>query len=361
MVAGQCEQCGLVQITKPVPADELRPKYDWFTYNEPEGHLDQLVEMVTNVPRLRKDSTICGVSFKDDSTLQRMQAQGFKQTWRIDPQSDLGIVEKAAAVESIQARIIPSVAKAIAGKHGPADVVFARHILEHAHDTRNFMKALHYLVKPQGYIVFEVPDCTQALNLCDYSTIWEEHILYFTPTTFRLCFAFGEFSEVHYECFPNSFENSLVSITQIGQSTTDLFPDADSLASERMRAETYFGEMPRHRQRYHDFFSQYQQNTGKIALFGAGHLACSFINLLGVKDYIEFVVDDNPNKMGKYMPGSQLPILGSVALKIHDIKLCLLSLSPDNENQVINNNQAFVQNGGTFSSIFPSSGRALRF
>ena len=67
----QCARCGLVQSPTPVDARELVPTYDWITYSEPEGHLDDMVEALSNLPGLRAGGTIAGVSFKDDSTLAR--------------------------------------------------------------------------------------------------------------------------------------------------------------------------------------------------------------------------------------------------------------------------------------------------
>jgi hypothetical protein len=85
-----------------------------------------------------------------------------------------------------------------------------------------------------------------------------------------------------------------------------------------------------------------------------------FINLMGIKDFIEFAVDDHPNKRGLFIPGSKLPIYNSSYLKKKNIKLCLLSLSPESERKVINNNKEFIRSGGRFFSIFPKSNYALQ-
>ena len=58
-----CEATGLVQINDPVPASELAPRFNWITYNEPEAHLDDLVENIIALPGLNHDAKIGGVSF----------------------------------------------------------------------------------------------------------------------------------------------------------------------------------------------------------------------------------------------------------------------------------------------------------
>lgn len=90
-------------------------------------------------------------------------------------------------------------------------------------------------------------------------------------------------------------------------------------------------------------------------MFGAGHLACIFINLFGLKDILEFVVDDNVHKRGLFMPGSLLSIHHSSELIKENIKLCFLGISPLSEARVIQNNQEFIKKGGEFISIFPDS------
>jgi hypothetical protein len=108
----QCEACGLVQIEQPVPARALVPPYDWITYNEPEGHLDALVDILMGLPGVGPAAVAGGVSFKDDSTLARLARKGL-QTWRLDLREDLGVADATSGhgVETIQDRLTPSVAR----------------------------------------------------------------------------------------------------------------------------------------------------------------------------------------------------------------------------------------------------------
>src|SRR5690348_10127780 len=70
-VLGQCAECGMIQIPKPIPPTELKARFDWIRYNEQEGHLDDMVRRVVELPGLDKDSSIGAISFKDDSTVAR--------------------------------------------------------------------------------------------------------------------------------------------------------------------------------------------------------------------------------------------------------------------------------------------------
>jgi len=171
MVVGQCTVCGVAQIPDPLPAQDIVPPFDWISYNEPEGHLDELVDILTGLDGITKNSTICGVSYKDDTTLRRFEDMGFSRTWRIDPKDDLDLGNPRMGIETIQERMRPASAKKILRNHTPFDLVIVRHILEHACMTGEFMKTLKQLVAPSGYIVFECPDCSKAFETFDSISI----------------------------------------------------------------------------------------------------------------------------------------------------------------------------------------------
>lgn len=359
LVVNQCQACGLLQLMNPAPVKEVVPRFDWITYSEPEAHLDQLVEEIYSLEGLSKDSLLWGVTFKDSSTLERLNKQGFKDTRLIDKKRDLEIFDSLSSLETIQEYINPKVVNKLAVKKGLADLVVVRHILEHAYDTRQFMEGIKELMNPEGYVVFEVPDCSQALETCDYTTLWEEHILYFTPETFQRTLADNGFSIVSFKIYPNAFENSLVAIVKLSNKKSLAPVSRQVLNSEIERAKKFSNNFNKYSQEIREFLSKSRKEKSKIAIFGAGHLACTFISLFGIKDFLDFCVDDNPNKSGLYLAGTELPIHTSKALLEKNVELCILTLNPINEDKVINKNSSFVNKGGLFLSIFPTSKRAI--
>jgi len=357
LILGRCRVCGLVQLINLFPITNLVPEYEWIVrYAEPEEHLDKLAHIITNLPGISNKSRFYGISFKDDSLLERMKKLGFTNAWRLDIKKDLDIKESLVGVETVQDKFNPEKAREIAEKQGKQDVIIARHILEHCYDAPRFMRALKEMLKPDGYIVVEVPGCNQALDLLDYTIIWEEHTIYFTNQTFKQIFDFTGFSLKYFEEVAYPLESSLIGIAQLKDSDKPFFPDKNVVDKEIRRAEVFAQGFEKTKEKLRNYLSK--QN--KVALFGAGHLACGFINFFELKDFFEFVVDDDPNKKGLFMPGSGLPIYGSNALIEKNIRLCLLSLNPRNEDKVIQKNQGFIKNKGTFLSIFPSSKHALK-
>src|SRR4051812_18468189 len=182
---GACRACGLVQIVEPFPHKSLVPPFAGLIYREPEQHLDAMVEKALGLPGVDRNSCIAGITYKDQSTLDRFTRLGFERTWCIDLAADLGVSDPYANIETVQARLTPERAADIGRRRGPVDVLIVRHILEHAEDPQRLLRALSALLRDGGYMIVEVPDCEGNLARQDYTMIWEEHTLYFTKQTFE--------------------------------------------------------------------------------------------------------------------------------------------------------------------------------
>jgi SAM-dependent methyltransferase len=355
---GQCQSCALVQLLDPMSPAMVKSRFDWLTYNEPEGHLDGLVAHLCGPVGVKKDARIVGLSYKDDSTLARFNRLGYADTFRFDLQQDLGIADPYAGLESIQQVVDDRLTQRLVERHGQADLLLVRHVLEHAHNPVRFLRALGALVKPGGHLVFEMPDCTKFIAACDYSFVWEEHITYFSPATFagfarRQGYAVTELLDYVYP-----LENSLVGVLQTG---TAVVKDASAEVAEHLAAGRRFGlEFAGRRAAVRRHLQRLRDQGQRIAVFGAGHLAAKYLNLFDLGQIIDCVIDDNPNKQGLRMPGSNLPVLGSAVLAEGKIGLCLLSLSPESEQKVLAKKQDYIAAGGRFASIFALSPLALR-
>ncbi len=352
----QCRLSGIVYLRQPFPTEELVPKFDWLVYMEPEDHLDEMVRYVHQTFCLKANAVIGGVSYKDSTTVLRFGSAGYV-TWQLDAVQDLGIAVRGAGAESLQAAMRPEIISELASRYPPADLLIVRHVLEHANDITQFADALKLLVAPGGKLLIEIPDCSRALATYDYTTIWEEHCYYFTENTLKVALAACGF-EVH-EClrYPYPFEDSLVALVSVSEPSFNV--NAADLAEEIRLGRDFGYQFGMCAARYNKIFERFKSQGKDVALFGAGHLACSFLSLFELGDFIDFVLDDNPHKQNMYMPGVDLPIYKSEKLDSGEVHVCLISFNPLNEELVIKRNQKFIEQGGEFYSIFSSSNRHL--
>ncbi len=351
IILGQCEACGLAQLIDPIPPKKLIPQVDWIRYNEPESHLDSLVETLARLPGVSSRSRIAGITYKEDSCLRRFNDRGFTRTFRLEPSDDLGIDNPCAGVECVQQRISPSIVPLLLRRHGTPDLILVRHVLEHTHDLPAFLEAFRQWVAPGGHVVFELPDCARGFDLLDYTTFWEDHSLYFVEDTFRSTLRHNGFSVVGFHRYPARYEHCLVAVTQPGEPAGNHAPAP--LIDEKARVRRFATGFPERRQAIVDQLKAWK-SAGPVALFGAGHQASTFLNLLGVGDLVDFVIDDHPKKTGRFMPGCGVPIVASDEALARGAKVWLSSVGAESERRIMDRNRAFLDQGGTFISIYPT-------
>lgn len=351
LIVGQCRACGLMQLVAPMASSMSMPRFEWLTYNEPEGHLDDLVARLSKLPGLRCEARIVGLSYKDDTTLRRFNRLGYTNTYRYDSCVDFCVQDPCAGVESVQAALDAAMASRLVAEFGVADLLLVRHVLEHAHDPMAFLLTLRKLVRPGGYLLFEMPDCTKFVKACDYSFIWEEHVTYFSSATLA---AFLNNANVVLQdtiVYSYPLEDSLIGIVRNETPTSAALsaprhPQSSLLADGEIFSRRYAGV----RARVRSLLESWRLEQKRIAIFGAGHLAVKFVNMYALDRLIECVIDDHPDKQELLMPGSRLPIRGSAALE--EIDICLLALSPESERKVLAKHQSLLDRGTRFFSIF---------
>jgi hypothetical protein len=355
---GVCDSCATVQLLKPFPADALTPRHPWITYREPEDHLDPLVEHIATLEGISPKAVVLGVSFKDRTTVDRLSRLGFSNGRCLDVRADLGAQNPNANIESVQALLTLQKASSLVSRYGQADIVIARHVVEHATAPRELLEALSALVRDGGYLVLEVPDCAKNIARQDYAMLWEEHALYFTARTFRGLLSDHGFRPTYFATYPYFFEDCLVQIACKNPGSPQKGPTAER-DDPTGRLKAYADALPRWTHRYRQAITRLAGGA-PIALYGAGHLTAAFVNFHGLSDLFPFVVDDTPEKQGLALPNSGIEIVSRKRLNEGDSMLCLLGLSPHAEEKVIEKNQDFTRRGGQFYSIFVDSPRSLR-
>ena len=279
---------GYLHLEQPFPIDELKPRYEWLTCFEPENHLDDLVEKIIALPGIDQKTVFGGYSFKDDSTLERLKVKGFKQQIRIDPGIDLGVSDPCASIETYQAVFNIDKAKQIQKKHGYVDVMIVRHVIEHAYDLPCFIAAIRTMVHPNGNIVWELPDCERALSKGDCTTIWEEHVHYFTRFTFRNLLQNSGFSVIDYDSVSYPLENSIIAIVKNNYSVADTVAYDPNVVAEEVRRAYRFGEkIVQRKKNIRSRLKLFQEKHGRIVMFGAGHLTVAYLSIMEIEDLID--------------------------------------------------------------------------
>lgn len=358
---------GLVGLIQPPQWAALTPIYPWIHCNEPEDHLDDLVDEL--LPLMPENPRILGLSDKDSSTLERLNNKGFSRTELFQHALLAGQVKPG--VEVVQAAISSNV-----DTLQSYDVIIGRHILEHTWKTQAFLENVVSMLSQDGVALMEVPDNEKAFKDAQHTIIWEEHSLYFTEATLSgLLEEYGMTVERIIR-YPMALEDILVAVLRkekckteqenesqtklkVSSKVADSAPEADAQKIPMESSQVDETALRHFQKRFapmKQFFKEklkaYKAQHGEVAILGAGHLGAAFVNYYELADVIDVVIDDDPNKQGLFMPGCRLPIVGSDKLRDGTYRFCLLTCNPWNNEKIAARNQRFIQSGGVFLSIF---------
>ncbi len=355
---GFCEMCGLTQLMDPIPPEKFYTDYNWLSSWKWNPHVPRLVEAIEAIPGLTKESPIFEAGSNDGSFLAALRERGFKKMLGLEPAQDAVTAAQKLGIETVRAYFTPTVARELAASFGQCDLFITRQVLEHVTNLPEFADAMRAMLRPGARVLAEVPDFGFNQTAPDYSAIWEEHVNHFTADTLtRFLNDVGvEVTGVETAIFSGQI------LIAFGRYTGQrIAPRPAAVAESREKALAYRDRWPKFRAALHTYLDAEAQGGRKIALYGAGCRSSCLINYTGTAGHFAFAVDDQPEKQGKFMPGSRLAVRPSDALLQDNVGLCLLAVNAENEEKVIARHAEFLRRGGRFASIHPPSPRLPAF
>jgi len=204
-----------------------------------------------------------------------------------------------------------------------------------------------------GILVVEVPDSSKFLTAWDYCFLWEEHVSYFIEATFEAMAGAAGLEVVDLVRYDGQLEDALVGVfrrkrADIGRAAPLAIRDA-ILGFSRYR-DAFPAVRAAAQRRIEALAGPHHDGVG---LFGAGHQAIMFVNALGLGSDIAMVVDDDPNKRGRFAPGIDTPIIPSSGLMDKQrLRACLLAVSPRAEPIVREKLAPLAARGVGFYTIY---------
>ena len=254
----------------------------------------------------------------------------------------------------VQEFLTPILSESLIEQRGKFDLFISRQNLEHISDLKGVVASIDILLKPNGFVLIELPNYDCNLRCQDYS-LWEEHVNYFTVDTLSYFLSLSNIKVIHQEIFLFSGEGIFV----IGQKIEKANYSLDYVPALREKNVEYAAYWPLFRAQITEYLKLQKQAGKKVAVYGAGARAFCLINFAGLASYIDVILDDQKEKQGRFMPGGRLPIVSSEILYTQGIDICLLAVNAENEDKVISKHLKWKEKGGQFWSVFPPSNHLL--
>lgn len=321
-----CEHCWLAQTEDFAQANELfDAEYAYFSSFSSSwlAHSERYVETMVDRFNLTVDSHIVEVAANDGYLLQYFRKHNI---------SCIGVEPTASTAAAARAKDIPIVedffgvrlAEALVAQGKQADLTAANNVLAHVPDINDFVAGFATLLKPLGVATFEFPHLLKLIARNQFDTIYHEHYSYLSLTAVNRIFKANGLSVFDVEELP-THGGSLRVFAQrsdTGQQACSMQVDKilkREAQAGMLGANYYTGFQNKTDKVKNDFlaFLLEAQRQGKtVAAYGAAAKGNTLMNYAGVRpDLISCVVDRNPAKQGKNMPGSRIPIVDEIRLR----------------------------------------------
>ena len=349
-----CPDCKLVQIIETVPPEVLfcdeYPYYSSFSPALLEHSRANAIDLI-KTRFLDSGSLVVELASNDGYLLKNYAEMGIP-CLGIDPAEGPAMAAEKIGVPTLTTFFTDELAKKLAKDGHSADVIHANNVLAHVADTNGFVKGISILLKENGVAVIEVPYLKDLIDHCEFDTIYHEHLCYFSVTALDSLFRRHSLFINEVKRIPIHGGSLRLYVEQkeaVGESVKKLLADEKDLNMNKIDYYQHFtNKVQKLKDDLSNLLHSLKSQGYRIAAYGAAAKGATMINSADIgAELIDFVVDRNTYKHGKYMPGKHLPIFGTEKLleKMPDF---VLILAWNFAEEIMQQQELYRKNGGRF-------------
>jgi SAM-dependent methyltransferase len=358
-----CEHCWLAQTEDFAQANELfDAEYAYFSGFSSSwlAHSERYVADMVARFDLTTDSHVVEVAANDGYLLQYVKARNIPCTG-VEPTASTASAARAKGIPIVEDFFGVRLAQELAAQGKQADLTAANNVLAHVPDINDFVAGFAKVLKPHGVSTYEFPHLLKLVAENQFDTIYHEHFSYLSLTAVNRIFSANGLTVFDVEEHPTHGGSLRVFAQRSDTGQQPRSARVDEMLQREaqagmLNADYYTGFQTKTDQVKNDFlaFLLEAKRQGKtVAAYGAAAKGNTLMNYAGIRpDLISFVVDRNPAKQGKYMPGSRIPILDEDKLK--DAKPDYVVILPWNlKTEVMQQLEYISAWGGCFVTAVP--------
>ena len=357
-----CEQCFLVQLQEYVSPADIFTEYAYFSSYADSWvqHAKRYTEMIIERLGLSAKSFVIELASNDGYLLQHLVAKGIP-VLGIEPAGNVAKVATQKAVPTMVKFFGQQTARDLVAEGKQADLVIGNNVLAQVPDLNDFVAGIKILLAPGGVVTMEFPHLIRLMEDNQFDTIYHEHFFYFSFFAVEQIFAAHGLTLFDVEQLSTHGGSLRIYARHDDDGSNQISPRVASLKNN----EASFGVTKI--ERYRAFDERVKEskrkileclveikNSGRsIVGYGAPGKGNTLLNYCGIRtDFLDYTVDRNPYKQGKYTPGTHIPIYHPD--RIRETKPDYLFILPWNLKNEIMDQMAYVREwGGKFIVPIP--------
>ncbi|WP_290051234.1 class I SAM-dependent methyltransferase [Amycolatopsis solani] len=313
-----CTDCWLAQIPPLIDPDETFTEYAYFSSFSTSWveHAKRFVDGAVERLGLGEKSFVVEVASNDGYLLKHVVGHGIR-CLGVEPSVNVGQAARDAGVPTLTAFLSEETGRQVREEHGAADLVAANNVYAHIPDVLGFTKGLRALVADDGWVSIEVQHLLTLIEKNQYDTIYHEHFQYYTVESARRALATGGLTVVDVELVPTHggsirlWARPAEVAGEPSERMTDVLEREKAAGLHELSGYTEFAErVTRVRLDLLKFLIEARNDGKTVVGYGAPGKGNTLLNHCGVRtDLLQYTVDRNPYKHGRFTPGTRIPVL----------------------------------------------------
>lgn len=359
-----CNQCWLAQTEDYAGANELfDADYAYFSSFSDSWlkHSEKYVTEMVSRFNLNESSRVVEVAANDGYLLQYFKERNIP-CLGIEPTASTAAAARKKGIEIVESFFGVDLATKLVSSGKQADLTAANNVLAHVPDINDFVAGFKVLLTPNGVATFEFPHLMQLMEHAQFDTIYHEHYSYLSLTAVQKIFMENGLQIFDVEEISTHGGSLRVFAQRKDTGEKTVTSNVDTLLAKEeaigMKTEAfYLGFQKRANRIKHDliaFLIECARQGKSVAGYGAAAKGNTLINYAGIRpDLLSFVVDRNPAKQKKFLPGSRIPIVDEAM--IQQEKPDFILILPWNIRQEVVEQLSYIREwGGKFVTAVPA-------
>ncbi|MGH9890809.1 MAG: methyltransferase domain-containing protein [bacterium] len=320
-----CGECFLVQVEEYVGPERIFDEYAYFSsYSDAWlQHARSYTDMIVSRLGLDGQSHVVELGSNDGYLLQYFVAKGIP-VLGVEPAANVAAAAVARGVASTTRLFGRSVARDLVGEGKRADLIIGNNVLAQVTDLNGFVAGMKLLLKPHGVITMEFPHLVRLVEENQFDTIYHEHFSYFSFTTVERIFAAHGLVLFDVEELWTHGGSLRIYARHVEDEARAIVPRVTALRSrekaggfDRLDRYSVFTEQVHEtKRRLLEFLIPAKRDGKSIVGYGAPGKGNTLLNYCGIRtDFLDYTVDRNPYKHGKFLPGTRIPIFHPEKIK----------------------------------------------